>query len=528
MLIAGGSPALAQRIEYPPAPPGPFATRPTAPPIPLPNVPPVPPIRGAATPAPARPITYYPLVPGVPPVTAPAPGPAPAVSVLPPPPSYFPTLPAVTPPPPAPAPAVEKALTFEPYWNNGLFFRTPDRSFVAHVGGTLQYDAAWYTGGWGLQHLPGGVGRFNDGVNARRLRLVLDGTWYDTFDYKMEVEFMNGFSPAGLTGPVAATTVSNSPGPTDAYVTIKHVPWVGNVRVGNQKEWFSLEHLESHKQLLFMERSHLFDTSQPSAFNNGRSPGISTFRTWANDSLFTAVGVYKNESDLLGFGLGDGSYAVTGRVAALPVWLPESQTYWHVGGAMSHRDPVGGQVQLRVRNGVRNAPFPLLNLIANTGPVGADSHTLFNLESAFASGPLTVSGELTTNLLAGATQNGVELGTRAFHGFYAQASYFLTGEHREWDPQTAVFKRVVPCRRFDPRTGSWGGWEVGARVSHLDLDDGGVTGGQLSNVTLGLTWYWSANTRVQVNYDYLSRDGGANPDARGNLHSLGMRLALDF
>ena len=392
----------------------------------------------------------------------------------------------------------------------------------------LQYDAAWYTGGWGVQHLPGGVGAFQDGVHARRLRILFDGTWYENFDYKVEMEFSNGFYPPGLGAAPSPATVSNSPAILDAYVTVKHVPWLGNVRVGNQKEWFSLEHMESARMLLFMERSPLFDASQPSAFNNGRSPGISAFRTWANDSLFTAVGVYKNESNTLGYGVGDGDYAVTGRVAALPVWLPEQQTYWHVGGAMTHRDPVSDQVRVRVRNGVRNAPIPLLNTTADTGAITAARHTLFNVESAFASGPFTASGELTTNLIGGASQNGADLGTLAFHGFYAQASYFLTGEHREWNPKYAFFKRVVPRNKFDPQHGGWGGWEVGGRVSYLDLDEGAVRGGRLSNVTLGMTWYWTANMRVQVNYDYLYRDGGPNRDAKGGIHSLGTRLALDF
>jgi phosphate-selective porin len=60
------------------------------------------------------------------------------------------------------------------------------------------------------------------------------------------------------------------------------------------------------------------------------------------------------------------------------------------------------------------------------------------------------------------------------------------------------------------------------------LDSRGVNGGRLSSATLGLTWYWTANARVQVNYDYVYRDGGANPLARGSIHSLGTRLALDF
>ena len=480
-----GSPALAMPGQPPAAMPPPRAA--VAPPavVSIPSMPPIPPLPNAAAAPPS----------GVPPATPP------------------------------------QDKSFESVWNNGLFVKSKDGNFTAHVGGTIHYDGAWYTGGRGVQRFPGGVGQFADGVNARRMRLYMEGTLYKDFDYKFEIEFMNGFSPAGLNGTAASNTVSNSPGPTDAWVQAKDVPFVGTVRIGNQKEWFSLEHLEGYRSLLYMERSYLFDFSQATAFNNGFSPGVSAFNAWewADKRLFTAVGVYKNESDLLGYGVGNGNYAVTGRVAGLPVWMPDEQIYWHVGGAMSHRDPVNGQVQVRIRNEVRNAPFPLLNLIANTGAVSAESQTLFNLETAAAYGPLTVSGEYTANLINGArVGNGPDLGTLAYQGFYAQGMVFLTGEHRDWDPKIGSFKRVVPLNNFSPGHGTWGAVEVGGRYTYLNLDDKGVNGGRLNNVTLGATWYWNPNVRLQFNYDYVYRDGGSNPLAKGAIHSLGTRLAMDF
>jgi len=216
-------------------------------------------------------------------------------------------------------------------------------------------------------------------------------------------------------------------------------------------------------------------------------------------------------------------------VAGLPVWEPDSQMYWHVGGAMSHRDPVAGRVQIRIRNEVRNGPFPLLNLIANTGAITAESQDLYNLETAAAYGPLTVSGEYTANLVNGARQgSGPNVGTLAYQGFYVQSMVFLTGEHRGWDQGTASFKRVVPLDDLSFSHGTWGAVEAGARYTYLNLDDKGVNGGRLNDLTLGLTWYWNANARLQVNYDYLYRDGGPNPLAKGAIHSLGTRLALDF
>ena len=438
-------------------------------------------------------------------------------------------VPSFTAPSIASTPVAEStAPKFEAVWNNGLFFQTPNKEFVAHVGGTLHADAAWYTAGQGLQAFAGGTGKFNDGVNTRRLRFFLEGTVYKNIDYKLEIEFMNGFSPAGLTGPVSATTVSNSPGPTDAWITVKQVPLLGNVRIGNQKEWFSLEHLNNYRALEFLERSYLFDFSQATAFNNGFSPGISAYRTWLDDRIFTAIGGYKNESDLLGFGLGDGQYAVTGRVAGLPVWEPDDKMFWHVGGAMSHRDPVNGQVQVRIRNEVRNAPFPLLNLVANTGAINASSQTLYNLETAAVYGPLTLQAEYTANLINGASSGtGPNVGTLAYQGFYAEAMFFLTGESRSWDPKIGVFKRVTPLRNLSFTEHGTGALELAARYTYLDLNDKGINGGRLNDVTIGLNWYLNTNTKIQFNYDYLYKDG-VNSVAKGAVHSLGTRLALDF
>lgn len=439
-----------------------------------------------------------------------------------------PSTPIVAPPSP-PIPTVPDAPKFEAVWNNGLFFQTPNKDFVAHVGGTVHADGAWYSAGSGLQQFPGGTGRFNDGANFRRIRIFLEGSMYKNIDYKVEIEFMNGFSPAGLSAPVSVATVSNSPGPTDAWITVKDVPWLGNLRIGNQKEWFSLEHLNNYRALEFLERSYLFDFSQPTAFNNGFTPGISAFRTWADDRIFTAIGGYKNEGDLLGFGLGDGQYAVTGRVAGLPVWMPEDKIFWHVGGAMSHRDPVNGQVQVRIRNEVRNAPFPLLNLVANTGLINATSQTLYNLETAAVYGPLTIQAEYTANLINGArVGTGPDVGTLAYQGFYAETMFFLTGESRTWNPKLGVFNRVTPLKNFSFAECGYGAFELAARYTHLDLNDQGIDGGRLNNVTLGLNWYLNPLAKLQFNYDYLYKDGVANREARGSVHSFGARLGLDF
>ena len=469
--------------------------------------------------------------PALPDAFAPQPGPAAPA-----------TVPGATAPPAAPKPADPDKPKFDINWNNGVYFQSADKRFSLHAGATVHYDAAFYSASPLLELGRGGTGKFNDGVNLRRGRMFFEGTLYEAVDYKFELEFANGigFSPAGTQNAVVAGSVTNSPGPTDAWMQVKDVPFFGTVRVGNQKEWFSLEHLNNYRALEFLERSYLFDFAQATAFNNGFSPGVSTFRTWADDRVFTAVGVYKNESDLLGFGLNDGNYAVTGRVAGLPVWMPDDKVFWHVGGAFSHRDPVGGQVQVRIRDNIRNAPFPLLPLVANTGLLNARSQDLFNLETAAVWGPLTVQSEYTANVIrsasAAATATapaGRPQGDLFFQGVYAEAMLFLTGESRTWNPKTAVFNRVQPLRplRLKPSSDcdgyGYGAWELAARYSYIDLSNKAIQAGRLDSVTLGLNWYLNANAKMQFNYDYTQR-GDTTVPARGHVHGFGVRSAFDF
>ncbi len=437
---------------------------------------------------------------------------------------------------PAPAnPPAASGPALMAKWNNGLFFETTDKSFTAHVGGTVHYDAAFYTAQPSLQTFPGGTGRFADGVNLRRGRLFAEGTLYKDFDYKFEIEFANGFlaNPGGNPG---AAGVSNSPGPTDAWMQWKNIPLLGTLRVGNQKEPFSLEHIENYRTLPFLERSYLFDGGQATAFNNGFSPGVQLFNTWADDRVYAAGGFFKNESDLIGFGLGDGNYAATGRAGFLPVYRkddPDNVSLW-VGGAASHRDPVAGTVQVRVRNDVRNAPFPLLNLLANTGAITASSQTLYNLEAAAAYGSAWAQAEYLVNLVNDARLGaGPDLGTARFQGFYAQSGVLLTGEHRTWNPKTASWNRIVPKHNVGFAddcgcNGGLGAWEVATRYSYLDVSDKGIDGGRLRSTTLGLNWYWNPNMKVQFNYDYAQRDQAFNPLAKGIIHSFGTRAAFDF
>ena len=411
---------------------------------------------------------------------------------------------------PAPAGATDGSSTastgpsFMPRWNNGLFFESPTKDFTAHVGGAVHFDSGFYDAARGLEVFPNAPGAFLDGAFVRRGRLFAEGTMYKNFAYRFEVEFFNGFRPAGNTDPAAiVSSVFNSPGPTDAWMQMTDIPLLGTVRVGQQKEPFSLEHLESYRFLTFIERSYLFDSTPVTGFNNGFSPGVSAFNTSADERLFGQVGLFKNTNTTAGFGTGDGEYAVTGRLAYLLDYNPAERHFWSVGGAMSHRDPVNDRVQVRIRDQVRGGPVPFLNLIANTGLIVAGSNDDYNLETAAVVGPLSLQAEYTANVVNGAFQQAVgPQGGLLFQGFYAQTSFLLTGESRTWNTKSATYNRVVPRRNFGFNGGGPGAIELAARYSYYDASDKAVRGGKLDTYTLGLNWYLNPNMKLQFNYDY--------------------------
>lgn len=428
---------------------------------------------------------------------------------------------------------VGSLLNMTAVWRNGVWIETAHKDFTFHVGGTFQYDFGWYTADPLLESGPMGTGKFEDGANLRRGRLRLEGTLWEWIEFSLVYEFANGFSSPGITVPVSDATVEATTGLTQGWIGLREVPGVKNIRIGNQKEWFSLEHLTSHRYLEFMERSPA-DGTQVSAFNNGYSPGISTFRTWFDERLFTATGVYKNVNDVFAFGVGDGQYSVTSRLVGLPIYEDYGDRLLHIGGAYSHRDPVNDRVRVRARDAVRAQPAPLTNILIDTGFINADSHDLFNIETAAVIGPLTLQAEYTGQLVHGArVGNGPNQGTLYFPAYYVEALLFLTGEKRPYNRHEFVWDRVIPNEPFfliDGCNGcilGKGAWQLGVRYSMFDANDGTVQGGRLDDVTIGLNWYWNPNTKVQFNYD-IARRGDFATAAQGVVQAFGIRMALDF
>jgi phosphate-selective porin OprO/OprP len=404
----------------------------------------------------------------------------------------------------------------------------PDKDITVYLGGRVHFDAVDYIAPAALRRGVPGTFPLDPGVSFRRLRLDASGSIYKHIDYMVQIDFVNGLT-LGPGGP-RSTDVAV---PTDAWVTFKDLPVVGNVRVGNHKPWYSFEHLTSSRYLNFLERSLGFDAFAE-GFNNGFEPGISAFDTYLDKRGTWGVGLFKNTRTPFAFGVGHNELDVNGRVTFLPVYENDGKFLVHVGVGASHRDPDDGQVRFRSRFDARNSPSGLAALVADTGLVNASQQNLIVPELVMVAGPLSVQSEFYGSwvndarpMIGGQT---VPVGTTFFYSCYAEAHLFLTGEHRAYNRGSGVFGAVKPLRPVDwSRCGftGCGAWQLTARYSYLNLNDKGIVGGRVNDMTLGVNWFLNQYMKVQGNYFLADRDA-AGTAGDGIIHGFATRLALDF
>jgi phosphate-selective porin OprO and OprP len=411
-------------------------------------------------------------------------------------------------------------LRIEAKWNNGVEFATPNQDFVMRVRGRMQQDWGW---GQGDAAMDRSVGEMVDGAIFRRLRLGAQGRTYEIFEWLAEMEFAGGTA-----------------GPADFYLDITQLPVIGRARFGHFFEPFSLDQMTSDNYIPFLERS-LFDE----AFGTGRNVGVMLTNLHFDERLTWAAGVFRAESDATGFDFGGGEYAYTARLTGLPWYEHEGRYLLHLGVAASHRiqnNDADDLLRLRARPELRavrtrSAGVVREAFLVDTGALRAHSLELVGLESAFVAGPFSMQAEYVWACVQNArTADGIGRGDPSFHGLYVMASYFLTGESRNYRRASAGFDRITPLENFflvrdglERRrlTFGRGAWELLARYSYLDLNDSGVTGGVLQDLTLGVTWYFGPNGRIMANYILAHRDAAASvPAAWANV--LGVRIQFDF
>ena len=435
-------------------------------------------------------------------------------------------------------------------WDDGVRFETPNKDFTTHIGARLKLDSVWWTQSEDL--IPNSqLGNLQDGMFFRRIRLEMDGTGWEVIEWRINCAFEQ--------------INNNMINLDDTYAGITKLPVIGSVRIGHLRLPQGLEGDQgsSTRTMMFMERPAFME-----ALYQTHAPGLWTNNSVLDQRMTWEAMIYKPESNSgntfengnTGASFGDGVWATTGRLTGLPLYQHDGRYLVHLAG---HARWI--KAQKPITNGVLGAPViqfqarPELRdsqgsafggdtaRMVTTGYIPCDSETLLGSEFLAILGPFSLQSEVGWAHLNGASvpvkvgkNKTTVFGDRSFWGCYVQASYFLTGENRLYDcrlgrlANTYVrpFTTAWLVRNEDGSLDcGWGAWEIAARYSYLNLNDGPIQGGVEQGITIGLNWYLTSTWKIQFNWvddarwHKMTTPYGTVP---GTVQGFGIRTQLYF
>lgn len=376
--------------------------------------------------------------------------------------------------------AKEKWGIFVDAWRGLSTWNLFDDRVILRAYVRVQVDGSLANGDSALE---AEFGELRDSVKLRRFTIIADGIIDNHFRYVVGYEFGvdNGIWDAYVEG-------------IDSGLNIFGYN-VGDFRVGSFQEPFSLERVSGSYYGGFLERSLPVQTFAPA-----RNIGYMVHRSVAKERMSWAVGFFsfgsQNEENA-----SSSTLSVTGRITGLPVWQDEGRHLVHVGLAFSSRNPKSNEARYFSRPEAR-----FVEIVADTGDIEAGAIRLFGAEAAMVQGPLWLQSELIYSEVASS-----DYGDLGFWGGYIQAGYFLTGEVRPYNRAEGKFDRVYPRGEYEGgvplRRSNGGAFEVVGRISNLDLNDNGIDGGKVFDLSAGLNWYANATSKVMLNYIRSRVDG---------------------
>jgi phosphate-selective porin OprO/OprP len=451
----------------------------------------------------------------------------------------------------------------------GLWFETKNQDFVSHIGFYMQWDNVWF-GQNGFLREPGQLGDLQDGTYFRRIRPLWDGRAWDFVEWNviLALEQVNG-------SPINGGANINV---DEMWAGVYGVPIIGRIRGGHLK---INQGLEGNQWSSSRSQTFLENASYTDAFYNIFGTGVQFCNSFLDDGrngdrLTYQCSFYRDDNPRSNTGedFGDGQYAVTGRVTGLLIDECQDRHFLHLGLSGTWRkaqapgtDVSGAYVERfsarpEQRDGIggfgdaSTLPGDTSRMV-DTGTILARSATVVGTELWYNLGSFNVMAEwgfaqMTDAQVVIPAGGGVPahtvFGNRNFNGGYVTASYFLTGESMLYDHTYGRRGTFYIARPFtnaflvrDENGGlAWGpgAWEVAARYSYLNLNDGPVRGGVMGGLTLGLNWYLNSNFKIQFQYLYNNRWDkvavpgssvtGAFGQVPGDVQGFATRMQIQF
>jgi phosphate-selective porin OprO/OprP len=313
--------------------------------------------------------------------------------------------------------------------------------------------------------------------------------------------------------PVTWTCGVMYDGPTDSWLVRETgimiaVPelW-GHFFIGRTKEGFSLNKVMTGYSGWTLERATIIDATIPIL-----ADGVKWLGYVPDRGLLWNIGWY---GDWLSEDETFSSYdhQFVARVAWLPIVSETEGTLLHIGLNGRQGEPDNGQLQVRSRPEAFPAPY-----FVDTGKFSADQSRVAALEVYYRSGPYLIGGEYFVEKVSSP-----ETGDPTLHGGDVVFTWLITGETRAYNTLGGYFKSVSPARTVFE--GGPGAWEVVARLSYIDLDDGTVRGGTFWRFTPMVNWYLSDHVRFELAYGYGTLD---RFDLEGTTQFFQSRIQLQF
>lgn len=354
------------------------------------------------------------------------------------------------------------------YWHHGFRVKSTDGRFAFKFGGRIMNDWAFFRP---LETPYASPGKIRRGTEFRRIRFFNSGKIFNnSVQYKLQFDFAGG--RAAL---------------KDAYVAFTGLPGLGNVKIGHYKEPMGLEELTSSKYITFLERS------QSSAFAPARNTGISFYDHLLNKRITWAVGAFFDAGSTGKSVQKEDKYNVTGRFTTLPYYDRKKVRFMHLGVSYSYRQPQSEKYSI-----TSESPSHLGNNYAYTRILkNTNQDQRLGTELAWVQGPFSLQGEFIRSWVKAFSRSRFK--TYPLSGYYGMASFFLTGDHRGYDPGKGKFDRVIPDRNLGSEPGGWGALELAARFQHFQGYRDIRPAAEELNLTFGLNWYPNSSTRVMFN-----------------------------
>lgn len=284
-------------------------------------------------------------------------------------------------------------------------------------------------------------------------------------------------------------------------VYVRHRLGNGTLTIGQFKPFFSLDDTISSDDMVFMERAFVAITLAP-LFRLGAS----YLGQAGNTTYGVAVFSLNDIDDVRANGSGQ-----TLRLTWSP--LRDNGNVTHLGVSLANENYAGSSASGELAATLAVTPAGAKSVRSRARFLrlrnGAPTHVQkYAIEFAQNYGAWSFQAEY------GGARYDDDIDRAGVRTYYAQASYFLTGETRPYNRAAGKFDSLTP-------RSAHGAWEVAARYDHIDGHQHSRAGGLLMGravhaTTLGLNWYRNENMRLMFNFvdARVSNRIGAQGDER--------------